>query len=491
MTRVGSEFQVNAYTNGTQNLPAVAADADGDFVVAWQGVFVRLFSSAGAPLTGELLVNTFTTGSQSDAAVAMDADGDFVVVWSSNHEDQSYPDLFARRFSSAGGPLTGELQVNTFTAGIQYPAVAASASGDFVVVWSSNGQDGSDAGVFARLFSSAGMPLTGELQVNTYTPSYQTFPGIAADADGDFVVAWSSAQDGSGSGVFARRFSSAGTPLAGEFQINAYTNDSQRYPSVAAGAEGDFVVAWESHEQDGAGGGVFARRFSSAGIAQGIELQVNTYTPNTQNSASVAADASGDFVVAWASDEQDGADSAVFARGFSSAGEPLDGELQVNSYTIDSQRNPSVAAGASGGFVVAWASFLQDGLSDGVFAQRFEVTTAVELDVDGNGATQALTDGLLVLRRFFGLGGTALTSGVVGAGCTRCDAAAIEPYIAGLGLTLDIDGNGSTQALADGLLAVRYLFGLRDVALTGGAVGGGCTRCDAVAIEPYIASLVN
>ena len=54
--------------------------------------------------------------------------------------------------------------------------------------------------------------------------------------------------------------------------------------------------------------------------------------------------------------------------------------------------------------------------------------------------------------------------------CSRCDAAAIQPYISGLGLTLDADGNGSLGALSDGMLILRFLFGFDDAALTNGAV---------------------
>jgi concanavalin A-like lectin/glucanase superfamily protein len=59
----------------------------------------------------------------------------------------------------------------------------------------------------------------------------------------------------------------------------------------------------------------------------------------------------------------------------------------------------------------------------------------------------------------------------------------------GLGLSLDVDGNGLKQPLTDGLLLLRYLFGFRGATLITGAVGAGCTRCTAVAIEAYLASL--
>ena len=83
---------------------------------------------------------------------------------------------------------------------------------------------------------------------------------------------------GRGTGVFARRFSTDGTPQATEFQVNAYTAGYQIGPVVATDPDGDFVIAWTSDGQDGYIGGVFARRFNSGGMALGVEFQVNTYT---------------------------------------------------------------------------------------------------------------------------------------------------------------------------------------------------------------------
>jgi hypothetical protein len=108
------------------------------------------------------------------------------------------------------------------------------------------------------------------------------------------------------------------------------------------------------------------------------------------------------------------------------------------------------------------------------------------LDVDGNLQTQALSDGLLVLRYLFGLRGPALVSGAVGPACQRCTAAEIEEYLQSILALLDIDGNGQRGALTDGLLLLRYLFGLRGIALVSGAIGPGCSSCGALEIEAYL-----
>jgi hypothetical protein len=192
--------------------------------------------------------------------------------------------------------------------------------------------------------------------------------------------------------------------------------------------------------------------------------------------------------VAWESLNSDGLGGyGVVARRFASSGASVGGELQVNAFTAGTQRAPALGVDSDGDFVVAWQSDPGDASYTGIFAQRFSPIGT--LDVDANGSVQALTDGLLFLRFAFTLTGPALTNGAVGAGCTRCDAPSIAAYLAGLGLALDVDGTGTVQPLTDGLLVLRFLFGLTDGPLTSSAVGAGCGRCDATTILPYLQSL--
>jgi hypothetical protein len=55
---------------------------------------------------------------------------------------------------------------------------------------------------------------------------------------------------------------------------------------------------------------------------------------------------------------------------------------------------------------------------------------------------------------------------------------------------IDVDGNGTADALTDGLLLIRYLFGLRGASLIQGAVGAGATRTTATQIETFIQTLL-
>ena len=106
------------------------------------------------------------------------------------------------------------------------------------------------------------------------------------------------------------------------------------------------------------------------------------------------------------------------------------------------------------------------------------------LDIDGNGKVDALTDGLMILRALFGLTGTSVTAGAIGTGATRTTWAQIQPMI---NLSkLDIDGSGATEALTDGLMLMRAMFGLTGAAVTNGAVSASATRPTWTDIRGYL-----
>jgi len=135
-----------------------------------------------------------------------------------------------------------------------------------------------------------------------------------------------------------------------------------------------------------------------------------------------------------------------------------------------------------------------DGFSDEAEAldetnplSRFSCKTGCfSFDVDESLAAKPLTDGLLVIRHLFGFSGAALTSGAVADGAVRGASEEIVLYLTDANSELDIDGDGATKPLTDGLLLIRYLFGFTGDALISGAIGAGAERNTADAIETYI-----
>jgi hypothetical protein len=381
-SQAGSEFQVNTYqaTVGYQREPAVALHSDGDFVVVWSstqgeyvdpndpnapsagsGIFGQRFTSAGAPFGSDFVVNSTTAYSQIEPDVAADSVGGFVVVW--RDTSSYYAAIKGQRFASNGETNGTEFVVNTFTDSYKTsPAVASDAIGNFVVVWDSFGgeggypQDGDSGAVIGRRYNSSGSPADDEFIVNTTTVNSQDSPDVGMAANGAFVVVWQSyGQDGSGEGVFAQRYDSDGSTAGTEFRVNTVTNYDQYRARVAVEPGGDFVVVWQSYGQDSLlTGGIFGKRYSSAGVPIGTEFQVNTYTTGRQSYPAVAAD-TGNFVVVW----EDG-----------------------GGYSIGEQPPDPARGGGAGG---PEPEDGQDGSQIGIFGKQFVV-----FDVCGNGIVELL-----------------------------------------------------------------------------------------------------
>ena len=234
--------------------------------VLWVGLLLVAWPLA---LRAEFQINSFTSLHQTVPRVSHDSAGGFVVVWESFDQDGSDYGVFGQRFDSGGTAQGGEFQINSFTSGSQLvPAVSHDSAGGFVVVWRSTGQDGSSFGVFGQRFDSGGTALGVEFQINSFTTGVQDNPAVSHDTSGGFVVVWhSNGQDGSNYGVFGQRFDSGGLALGAEFQINSFTTSNQLSPAVSEGSS--FVVVWESDTQDGSSFGIFGEIFRPPGVFTG------------------------------------------------------------------------------------------------------------------------------------------------------------------------------------------------------------------------------
>jgi hypothetical protein len=383
---VGTEFQVNTQTIYVQNEPSVAMDSNGNFVVTWYsygqdgegfGIYAQRYNSVGIVQGSEFQVNTYTTSNQIYPSVAMDSDGNFVITW----ESYGQGGIYAQRYNSIGVAQGTEFRVNITdtTSGESYPSVAMDSNGNFVITWGSE-QDGDGFGIYAQRYNSSGVAQGSTFQVNTYTINNQIYPSIAMDSNGDFVITWSSyGQDGSGRGIYAQRYNSSGVAQSSEFQVNTYTINDQNRPSVAMDNNGNFVVAWHSYGQDGNDVGIYAQRYDNSGTAQGSEFQVNTYTTSTQAFPSVAMDSDGDFDITWSSNDQDGNASGIYAQSYNSSGVAQGIEFKVNTYTVSGQNLPNIAKSNYGNFVIAWHSYGQDGSDVGIYAQLYSSSVPVEM----------------------------------------------------------------------------------------------------------------
>ncbi len=372
-----SDFNVNTYVSGNQEQPDIAIDPLGNFVITWQsngqdgdgyGIFARAYDSNANPLSSEFQVNTLTTGDQIDPAIGMDNNGNFIITWTNDGAGYSGQDIYGQRFNSSGQVLGPQFQANLSTEGDQTNSdVAMDGVGNFVVVYesdfqnsSTNGQDTDGTGIFGQRFDTTGALVGQEFRINTTTQNDQSAPVVAMNSQGEFVAIWvSQLQDGSGPGIFGQRYSSAGSPVGLEFQVNTTTEGEQINPAVAIDENGNFVVTWQSDSQDGKdkdGYGVYARRYNATGSPTTSEILVNDTTQGDQIDPSVAIDAAGNFTIVWASENGDGDGYGIFGQSFLEDGSQDGGEFRVNQNSEDDQTFPAIGLTPSSEYVITWQS---------------------------------------------------------------------------------------------------------------------------------------
>ncbi|MBU6401716.1 MAG: fibronectin type III domain-containing protein [Verrucomicrobia bacterium] len=297
------DLLVNTYTNNQQITPAIAALPDGSAIVVWAsdgedgdklGVYGQRLSATGQPLGGEFQVNQTTPLNQRSPAVAALANGDFVVTWiseslagvvnglppagmtpdfSSGHGAEIYAvDVFGRIYDPNGNPVTDEFKANSQPKTCANPAVSGAADGGFAVTWSeyvgtvvTNGVTSTNGwDIAARCFDGQANPKADEFIVNNYTYGDQYSPRLNT-VGATHLVAWTSlAQDGSREGVYGQLVTQDGKPVGPEFRVNTTTVSQQFQQAVGSDGSSRFLVAWSSFVGGVGSFDIFAQRYAAS-----------------------------------------------------------------------------------------------------------------------------------------------------------------------------------------------------------------------------------
>lgn len=388
---VSPEIQVNTYTPGLQALGGIASDAAGHVVVAWEsglppsplpqdgsgsGIFVRRFDRSGAPLTGEIQVNVFTAGSQRAPGVDMTPAGDFVVTWWSEGQDgpSDYrPTAYARLFAADGTPKTGEIRLGTSAvSGEYFPTPSFCPDGGFVAIWQQYQEGGSD--ILARWFDPAGAPRGEAIVANSRDFPENGYPDVECDLQGRAIVAWEACCDlyGGQADIRLRIFGPDGDPLSREIQADVQPGRTFQ-PSVAVAPDGSFAVVWDYYRQ------VWARRFKRDGLPATAPWRVSQ-PGASEGDAEALLDGAGNLLVTWSGQMRETGDYEVYGAWYDRSGAAKGGLFRLNATTALDQGGARIAL-QPGGFMAAWTSGKyggggQDGDQWGVFARRFVIPPA-------------------------------------------------------------------------------------------------------------------
>jgi hypothetical protein len=202
--------------------------------------------------------------------------------------------------------------------------------------------------------SAAGSLSGAETRLNDASGAH---PVGAASSAGTALVAWEAA-DGSDVGVFARILDASGQPVGPSFRVNTTITNRQRRPAVAAGSDGNYMVAWEGDLANPRQTRIFAQAVGAHGnlmgpqltLVQGIGYDVAQIAP------ALAAAPNGHFLVSWLGWQSDGSSAFLMAAAeIDALGNTVGAPAWVSERRVQTNfRRTSIAASGSGTYLVAW-----------------------------------------------------------------------------------------------------------------------------------------
>jgi hypothetical protein len=256
-----------------------------------------------------------------------------------------------------------------------YPAIAMDNAGNFVVVWLDERNGGMD--IYGQRFDHWGNPLGENFKVNDMKKEGKYIGynfGVAMGANGDFVVVWQDNRNNNYD-IYAQKYDFTGSPIGSNFKVNDDPGfSSQTSPAVTMNPSGEFVAVWlDNKDRDFS---IYGQRYLSSGEAMGSNFKITSFQMSKIDlfPPDVAIDPKGDFVVTWSAVVYDPETSKdyheIHAIRVNAKNEILSSEFKVNdSDSTAVPFNPDVAVDAPGNFVITWMEKRTE--SQDVYAQRY------------------------------------------------------------------------------------------------------------------------
>ncbi|WP_028080226.1 choice-of-anchor D domain-containing protein [Solimonas soli] len=324
----------------------LAVDARGNFVAAWteQGernggtwfdVLIRRVSFDGTPLAAAAPIDDATGVQRLYPAIASDAEGNFVVAWGeAASADLQNLTIHARRFAADGSPLGAATLISTVdTQADGGPQIAANAAGDHVIAWF---RKGTPTVAVARVFSATGAAVGPEFALPVLDGTNPRLDGIALSDDRRVIVAAALGVQSGGDDLRLQCFSDQGSPVAGAMTVIAASPDvipDGNHGALAATPDGRIFVSWPQTRVDNMQGKVFSELQLQAVAADCMTPGWHATPlslPGSEGSVSAAALVTrrdgGELMLGWAFE---GAQAAAFARHYGSDGSVLSDAIPV------------------------------------------------------------------------------------------------------------------------------------------------------------------
>jgi hypothetical protein len=336
---------INAFTQGEQSSPSVAARGADGFVAVWEdkgdlpgGVKMRFLDAAGKPQGGEVSIDKSGT-SFVRPRVSSAADGSFAVAWATNQ------DAWVQRFDTLGQPRGAKLLINSgqpLDSSLPLD-VAMAPDGSFVVIYGQPFFSGDI--ILARRFDAAGHAAGNAVDLDAGTPMEARINArVTAGAAGCLLAVW---QERAGFYLMANRYDAPSGAWSGVFQVSGDFFNVVAPPAPLLYPDGTGVVVWNKYGEN-----LVAQRLDARGLLKGSLITVGEGNLIAVEPA-LAADAAGNTYIVWSADASQSLDGIVVDPAWVPRGPAL---IVGGLFDGFSASQPALAIGGGRRAEVLWTS---------------------------------------------------------------------------------------------------------------------------------------
>ncbi len=244
-----------------------------------------------------------------------------------------------------------------------FPAVCGNGM-DYLITWDNYLHEPYNGEIYGIIVDANGNIKVDEFQINTTTARKQEASTLCS-INGNYLVVWNSyEEDNESRDLFGQLLDSSGNKIGTEFQINTYTTGIQTRVGISS-VGNNYMVAWISEERE-----IRAQLFNENGVKIGSERQIYSNSVDSPNYLFIAASNS-KYLIAWSSHNAESGEMDVHACILDNDGNTIISEFKVNDYDTSEQFAPCVASDGTN-FMITWASNLQDGDMYGIYAKQID-----------------------------------------------------------------------------------------------------------------------
>ncbi|MCX7785528.1 MAG: T9SS type A sorting domain-containing protein [candidate division WOR-3 bacterium] len=361
-------------TTTDQTQPRLACFRNGQFVIVWEDqrngnsdIYLQRFDNNGNRIGTNLRVNDDNGNAvQMLPDITFDNNGNFIITWTDNRNGDF--DIFCQRYNNLGLAIGPNFRVNDDNSNQDQSGscIAVNSRNEFFIVWSDKREINSN--IYYQKYNNLGNPLGINLRINDdFVSSHQRCSWICQSGIGNYIVTWEDERNVN-TDIYAARLDSLGNIFGPNFKVNDdSTTQDQFYASVTANFTGDFIIAWTDGRNNNFD--IYAQRYSSTGIPIANNFRVNDdNTHQTQWYPVVASDSLGNTIIVWIDYRNGNPD--IYGQLYDYLGNPLGSNFIINESPSATQLYPFVARNAAGRFVVTWMDN-RNGNFD-IYCQRFD-----------------------------------------------------------------------------------------------------------------------